>query len=200
MGKMLQMMNGFMKNKVFPGFSLIEIMLGLALLGMIGLIVAPNFKKRVPLYERKKFISTLNAVAKKTSIRSLETGHPHKVLFNLSQRTIKIQERTEKKDDAQEYIFKDIITTYVKSSFRWDNRFVIENFYVEGVDEIGQHSSGNQMEDVWFFVMPEGMSQEAIINFRDTQDMMNDSDGVKKGLVLNPFSVEFLEYDDYQHP
>lgn len=189
-----------MQNKSFPGFSLIGVMISIALLGIIGLIVVPNYKSRVPLYERKKFISTLNAVAKKAAIKSLETGHPHKILFNLSDRTIKIQERTDKKNEAQEYIFKDIRTSYVKSSYRWSDTFAIENFYVEGVDEIGRHSSGNQMEDVWFFVMPEGMAQEAIINFRDKNDTINDTEGLKKGLVLNPFSVEFLEYNDYQHP
>jgi prepilin-type N-terminal cleavage/methylation domain-containing protein len=193
-------MNGFMHNKTVSGFSLLEILIGVAILGTLGAIVLPNFSGRLPCVQRQKFITTLNAVVNRAWFKSLESSHLHKVIFNLNQRTLKIQERTEQKDVAGAFVFKDVGAHYIKTPFKWDERFRIENFYVEGVDEIAQHAAGSQMEDIWFFIMPQGLSQEAIINILDTKDAAGDSDGKRVGLVLNPFSVEFEVYDEYQHP
>ncbi|MCF7900021.1 type II secretion system GspH family protein [Candidatus Babeliales bacterium] len=189
-----------MRNNIVSGFSLIEIILSIALLGIIAMIVVPNFSGRVPLYQRKEFISTLNAVVRRAWVKTIESAHPHKIVFNLNQRTLKIQERTQQQDAAGKFIFKDIHAQYIKSGFVWDERYKIENFYVEGVDEVGRHATGSQLEDIWFFIVPEGLAQEAIINILDTQDATDGNEGRQIGLVLNPFSVEFEVYDDYQRP
>ena len=193
-------MNGFMQNKTVSGFSLIEIMLGIALLGLVMAIVVPNFSGQVPRAQRQKFIATLNAVVRRAWLKTIESARPHKVLFNFNQRTVTIQERTAQKDAAGKFIFKDVNAHYIKSGFVWDERFKIEQFYVEGVDEVGKNGTGSQTEDVWFFIVPEGLAQEAIINILDTKDAVSDGDGKRVGLILNPFSVEFEVYDDYQHP
>lgn len=193
-------MNGFMRNNIVAGFSLIEIIFGIVLLGIIVAMVVPNFSGRVPLYQRKEFISTLNAVVRRAWVKTIESAHPHKIVFNLHQRTLKIQERTEQKDAAGEFIFKDVHAQYIKAGFVWDERYKIENFYIEGVDEAGRHASGSQLEDIWFFIVPEGLAQEAIINILDTYDSKDGNEGKQIGLVLNPFSVEFEVYDDYQYP
>jgi len=46
--------------------------------------------------------------------------------------------------------------------------------------------------------MPDGLSQDVIINFIDSQDPLPDGKMRQIGLVLNPFTVQFKEYDSFQ--
>jgi hypothetical protein len=56
---------------------------------------------------------------------------------------------------------------------------------------------GRGTENIWFFVAASGLAQPVTINLVDDNDR---SAGRARsiGLVLNPFSAQFKEYDTFQ--
>ena len=44
------------------------------------------------------------------------------------------------------------------------------------------------------------MTQDVIINFYDTKDVLPDESPRPVGLVLNPFSAQLKEYDTFKKP
>lgn len=183
-----------------PGVALLQLVIGMAMLAVIGIKVAPNFLGRVPLYEQQKFISVLNSFARQSWIGALETGNVYKVLFNLKKRTVRLEEKTAEFDTDGTAIFKQVLLDSTTQQYEWPEQFEVKQFFIEGVDEIAEHSAGNTMEDLWFFVMPEGIAQETIINIIDTKDTHYDSEGQKISLVLNPFKVQFETYEEFVTP
>ena len=53
-------------------------------------------------------------------------------------------------------------------------------------------------DNVWFFIIPDGLTQEVTINFVDYDDMLPNGDARQFGLVLNPFSAQFKLYDTFK--
>jgi hypothetical protein len=56
--------------------------------------------------------------------------------------------------------------------------------------------SGGKTTRIFFYVIPEGLSQEVTINFIDKKDSI-DGRARMIGLVLNPFTVQFKVYDRF---
>jgi hypothetical protein len=57
---------------------------------------------------------------------------------------------------------------------------------------------GRSSDKVWFFVIPEGLTQAVTINLFDTKDLLQNKKPRPVGLVLNPFSAQFSVYDQFQ--
>ena len=56
---------------------------------------------------------------------------------------------------------------------------------------------GRQTTELWFFIVPEGLAQDVVINLLDMRD--KDRGKAKQvGLVLNPFAAQFKSYDSFQ--
>lgn len=182
------------------GFTLVQLVVALALIALVSGIVAPNIFRRMPQYERETFSETLNNLARQTWIRALQTGHVHKITFNLAARTLHVEEKTDVVDHEEKPVFTRVPINFVQSNYQWPDQFEIQQFYVEGVDEVGRHGSERTMEDVWFFIVPEGMAQEVILNILDTKDTYQNIEGKEFSLVLNPFRVQFEEFMEYQNP
>ncbi len=196
--KMALMKTGFTHSK--PGFSLLELMIALMIIGIVGMVVAPNFSNRVPRYQRTEFVDKLNAIVHQAVVSALETGHVHKVIFNLDKRTISVHEKTEQVDGDGKDLFNPIVLHAVGKGYAWPEHFSFKQFFVQGVDEIAQHMAGNILEDIWFFIVPEGMAQEVIINIVDTHDTGRSLDGHELSLVLNPLRVHFEEHEQFRSP
>jgi len=183
-----------------PGFSLLELMLALALVSVVGMIVAPNFLSRVPRQQRTQFVETLNAVIHEGWMHALETGHVFKVTLNIERRSLSLHEKTEQIDIDGTEIFKSVALQTVAPGYAWPEHFAVKQLFVQGIDEIAQHTTGNIIEDIWFFIMPEGMAQEVIINMIDAKDTHSAIDGQEVSLVLNPLRVQFEEYEEFRTP
>lgn len=197
--KVVQRKNGFMPN-VRSGFTFLQLAIGLALMGILSYMVAPNLFRRVPRYERKEFVSALNSIAQQAWIRALTEGRVQKINFNFPKKQITIEEQLPGTDRQGKSVFKPVYLQFVTSPYTWPGQLEIQQFYIEGVDEIAQHQAGNKMQDVYFFVVPEGLAQSVIINIRDEKDITSSGDLKEIGLVLNPFKVQFESYEEFQHP
>jgi type II secretory pathway pseudopilin PulG len=199
MGKKVHKKSEFM-HKMHPGFSFLQLVIVIAIMAIVGLVVVPNVSKRVPLAQRKEFHESLNALARQAWTRALQTGHVHKILFNLKERTVKLEEQVIAMDRDGKPVFAPVPLSFFAKHYQWQEHLEIKQFYVEGVDEVGKNNPDNTMEDIWFFIVPEGMAQEVIINLFDNRDTHYSLDGQEVSLVLNPFRVQFQMYEEFKNP
>lgn len=186
-------------HNLHSGFSFLQLVIVIAIIALVGLVVVPNYSKRVPLAQRREFYESFNAIVRQAWARSLQTGHVHKILCNLKDRTVALEEQIIATDKDGKPVFAPVALSYFTKKYEWPDYFEIKQFYVEGIDEIAKHNPENVMEDIWFFVVPEGMAQEVIINFVDTRETSNLFES-QASLVLNPFRVQFQMYEEFKNP
>ncbi len=172
------------------GFTLIELVVVLVMLGLLITIAIPNFR-RIPDRERKEFALHLNTLTSYALQRAIEQRKIHKVLFNVAQRKISLEQEI-RKTASGEREFKPIKSTYLRSTCTWSDRLIIKNFYIDKEDKT---QLVGKLSEVWFFVMPDGITQEVIINIVDKQDRSREF-----SLEVNPFSGYFSTYDKFKKP
>ncbi len=183
-----------------PGFGLLEIVIAIALFAVLGSLVVPNYLRQQAGYEQKKFVTGLNAVMSEVWQRALTSGKIEKVKFDFNARVITVEQQTETKDKDGKPEFEPIVLHYAQNKLSWPETFVFRQFFINREDEMAARGPGGTTNDAWFFVMPSGMAQEVIINVVDTKQMGPDQEGKELGLVLNPFTVQYKVYDEFQYP
>ena len=180
------------------GFTLLEILIALALIGLLVGIVMPNLQRLMPQYERKQFIGRLNEILQFGWQQAIITHKICKIIFDIDTRNVSLQIATDKKDRQGEQLFEPIKGQYLKTSFTWPDQFKFKQFFIEGFDEMSRFV-GRKAASVWFYVMPEGLAQDVIINILDMKDLKNNKPR-EIGLVLNPFTAQLSVYDTFQKP
>lgn len=203
---MAQMVKGLRKKSGLvsgtsnqDGFTLLEILIAIAIIAIISALVVPNIGQLLPRYAREKAISRLNALVQLGWQRAISTHKTHKVQFDINSRIISLQEDTGQPDKKDESIFIPVKTSYLASGFEWPAALDIKQFFIEGFDEMGRFAGRKKTAQIWFFIIPEGLTQDVIININDTSDMKNGS-ARSFSLVLNPFTAQFEVYDTFQKP
>lgn len=183
---------GIYKN----GFTLIEIMVAIMIIGLMATIVVPQLWRRAAGYERKQFIGKLSALTRFAKQQALTKNHVQQLFFDLKAGTITIKEKAEGKDGQGEQQFVPLKGAAFATSIKIPAQLQIKQFLIEGSDAMSAFS-GKPTERIWFFIIPEGLSQNVIINMIDTKQLFN---GKPRpiGLVLNPFTVQFKVYDEFQ--
>lgn len=195
-GPVQQRQSGLMFGTSRRAFTLIELLVAIALIGLLATIVIPNLYRRVPQYERQQFIGNLNGLMRFTWQQAVVTHKLHRVQFDLEKREVRIAVERNELDSKGERAFESLKDAYMTTSLIWPEHISIKNFYIEGSDELARFSVRKAAE-VWFYIVPEGLAQDVIINGVDSHDTV---DGKPRpfGLVLNPFSAQFKVYDTFQ--
>lgn len=198
--KVLQNQNGLMYgnyNKLMnkTGFTLIEVLVAIVLIGILAAVVVPNLYHRVPSYERKQFIAQLNELMLTAWQNAIITHKIHKVDVDFGKQKIQLFIARDGEKRKKELEFEPLTGLALDTSIALPENIEIKNFYIEGFDEMARFAAGTG--GAWFFIVPEGLSQEVTINFVDTKDTIN---GKLRptGLVLNPFTAQFKIYDSFQ--
>src|SRR6185312_12466180 len=86
---MLQKKNGLMfgmNNK--DGFTLLEILIVVLIIGVLGAVITPNLKQTTPRYEREEFIARFNALTQLAWQQALSTDKTHQVSIDIGKKTI----------------------------------------------------------------------------------------------------------------
>jgi len=189
--------NGFVHNAV-SGFSILELIVGIAIVGVLLTVVVPAFKNQNPQARRDIFYENMNALTREALIRALETGHPHRIVCNLAKKTVFLEEKKDEVTRDGEAVYERVQPRIGNVGEHIPITYEFQNFYVEGVDEIAKHGVGTQTEDVWFFVLPEGMCQEVLVNIIDLSQSKDGIPGFPFSLFLNPYQVQFEMTNELQ--
>jgi len=181
------------------GFTLLEILVAIAVLGVLATVVVPNLWPARPRADRDAFITRLGSLVKFSWQNAIVTGKIHKVHFNFAKKEVSLFLASGKKDKSGKATFVPVKRSYIKTSIKILEQLEVKNFYVEGFDEMGRFETGRKTEEVWFFVIPEGLVQSVIINLLDKKDKVAGRSR-NVSLVLNPFSAQFEVYDTFKKP
>jgi len=200
MVKALQKKSGLvcgMKNN-FYGFSLLEILIVIALMGILGTVIVPNIRRSTPRYEREEFIARFNALTQLAWQQALMHNKLQKITVDTGKKLIELSSATGETDRSGEPLFKPLTEVVQSTALVIPEQIVIKQFFIEGYDMMTKFT-GRKTNEMWFYIVPEGMTQDVIVNFLDTKDTLRDT-ARQVGLVLNPFTAQFKVYDTFQKP
>jgi prepilin-type N-terminal cleavage/methylation domain-containing protein len=181
--------------KAAPAFALIEVLIAIAIIAILASIVVPNFQARQPRYERELFIARLNSLVYVAWQQAIMTRAVHKVSFNFSRKVISIAREVVSNSPKKEPEFKPVTGQFFQTTLRLPENIKIQQFILEGFDEM-KRSTG-QTNEVWFFIIPDGLTQMVTINALDMRDTTRNKPR-QFSLVLNPFNAQFMPYDTFQ--
>ena len=197
-GKKHQRKNGLMFGRFNQqGFTLIEILVAIVLIGIMATIVVPSLTRGTGRYGREQFIYQLQALVQLGWQSALSTGKIHRVLVDIDKRAISLGSASGTFDKNGDPEFKPAKVLFVKSSMTWPAHIQIKQFNIEGFDEMSRYGVGRKTTEMWFYIMPDGLTQEVTINALDTKDLKNNKPR-PFSLVLSPFSAIFKYYDTFQ--
>jgi len=180
------------------GFSLLELLIVLALIGVLGSAVMPNLKRTTPRYEREEFIARFNALTQLGWQQALVSNKAQQISVDVAKKIIFLLSATGDVDRLGEPVFKPAMGLVQSTSLPIPDQFEIKQFFIEGFDMMGKWTK-SKTEEMWFYIVPQGMAQDVIVNFVDTKDTQDNAPR-PVGLVLNPFSAQFKIYDAFQKP
>lgn len=187
-------MSGICKKN---GFTLIEILVVIAIMMVMATVIVPNLSPRKAADERASFIAQLNTLLRFAWQNALISHAVHKVVFDLKHKKIFLEQATDKKNNEGDVLFKSLGQSHFKTALTWPDNLVIKNFYIEGFDEMKRSVDGSTLE-TWFFIVPDGLAQHVTINIVDTKDLKQNGRQTKVGLVLNPFNAQFVAHDTFK--
>ena len=180
------------------GFSLLELLVVIAIIGILSAVIMPNIQRSTPRYEREEFIARFNTLVQYGWQQSLVTHLLHRINVDVGKKVITLTVATDQKDKSGEFVFKPIPDAVYDTECVIPEQIVIKQFFIEGFDMMTKFAQ-SKTASVWFYIVPEGMVQNVVINFMDTKDIRDDQP-LSVGLVLNPFTAQFKTYDTFQKP
>ena len=153
-------------------------------------IVMPNITRLVPKRERQEFINKLQELVQLGWQSALASGTLHRVHFDLDKRVVTLGIATGKHDAKGEPEFAVTKLYFARSAVTWPAHVQIKQFFIEGFDEMTRVSGNRKTNEIWFYIMPDGLTQQVSIGLLDTRDLR----GGKPRMVtleLSPFSALF---------
>ena len=176
------------------GFTLLELLVVMLVIGMVAALIGPSmFSSRTPRYEREEFVARLNSLVTTAAQQAILERAVHSLEFDFRKRAVDIKRAPYPSAPVDDF---ELVKGLASAHYVWPEQFEIKQFVVAGSDLM--KAFGNKTEvEAWFFVIPDGMTQEVTINFVDTKDTIEGT-ARKVGLVLNPFTAQFKTYDEFQ--
>ncbi len=147
--------------------------------------------------ERKNFIAQLNTLLKVGQQHAVTHNKRVQFFVDMEKKFIELRSQTERRNSQGELEYELVPETLVKTHLDIPENLEIKNFIVEDYDEVNE-TSDRKTSSTWFFITPEGSTQEVIINLLDAKDHILSGKAKPVGLVLNPATAQFKEYDRFQ--
>ncbi len=186
-----------MHKSLQQGFSFLELMIVLALIGMLGAFVVPNVFRTKQGAQRKEFLVQFEALLKDAVLRSITKNMMHQIFIDIEHE--KIQTRVFQKnaiETNQHKSFVKIEDVEYLTEIVFPKYFIIKDFFINGIQEL---VPGNMVLDVVFYVMPDGTSQAIVANLIDEEEEGITPD-IKFSFVINPFYARMSVHESFQTP
>lgn len=172
--------------------------MAVAIIALLATIATPSIKSFIPKDERKILLENLNSITATGLSNAILTGKINRVVFDLKNNKIYIQEQTGNKLATGALEYADISSKYASSEISLDTTlFDLKNFYIDSKDEMGTPSDEGVKERLWFYILPEGTCQVVILNFIDNT-VTGEED--QFSFLVNPFTCQFKYYEKFMAP
>lgn len=178
-------------------FSLIELVVVMAIIGLMATIAIPALRSLFPRNERTVFLQNLNAVTTTALSNAVLSSAVTRIVFDFNEHLIYCEEQVDKKTSSTDASFKRLDIRYVSSEIALPDMFSVQQFYIDTKDEMRLSVGDVKKDKVWFYVIPEGTSQAVIINMIDNQRSDEDN---QFSFVINPFTCQFTYYEKFTQP
>lgn len=187
-----------MFGKSNKGFTLFQLLVALGIIGLLGAALVPNLRRENPAQERKNFVSELNKLMSYAWFNGVTQNKVQRIVFDFNASIVRLEQQTQKTEHpGQEAEYVPIKRTHTATSLAWPKHYEIKNFFIEGYDEAAKYSGS--LDTTWFFLVPDGLTQDVILNIVDTKNIKSSRKGTPFSLVLNPFSAQFKEFNHFQN-
>jgi prepilin-type N-terminal cleavage/methylation domain-containing protein len=184
-------LSGYLMDRL-SGFTLLEILIAMIIVGIMMSIVIP----RVAHFGQKpedNFVENLRILVQVGHTNALMTGVLQRVLFDFKSRGISLQQEEPLAQGQNDRKFAPVRVNYLKTQVKIPDNVEVRSFFIQGKDELS-HAAGVETPQAWFFIMPQGLVQDVIIN------SVNNSTRAQRSMVMNPFTAQFSIYDVFQTP
>jgi len=168
------------------GFTLIELMIVLAILGLVSVLVIPSFLKKNASKQRKTCIEQLNGLLHIAWQQSVTHAKPFKIVFDFEKNLISLHQGVLSPTKG-EYEYKPYKVSHLTTFINLPNDIRIKRFIVDGFDEMSRFTGGKTTES-WFFINEHGIAQQATIII--TQ---HDMPGTEFIYDVHPFMGQLME-------
>lgn len=186
------MQNNLHKNQ--SGISLIEILVVLLLMSLMMTFAIPRFMSSQKGRTKKLFFNEFATLVSETMRQAVVTKKIHQIFWDIDHKKIIVKVYDEKTNEPSKHKkFKTLPDKTFASTMNIPESFLIENFFIQGGDEA---APGKTMHDVWTYIMPDGTSQNVIINIQDSQETGNN----RFSIIINPFFSQVKLHDSFQKP
>lgn len=155
------------------GFSLIELMVVILLLGIIAAMGIPRFL-RSPEIPSQDFIGRLNSLTAEAAYAAQLTNKVHKVFFDLLGGKVEVQTAS---------------GALVNKGISIPKNVRIEDVRINGKSQF--IAGGGEKKNVYFLINPEGLSQEVELVIIDEKVRASNPRGGEYTFYLNPFTSVF---------
>lgn len=189
-------MNGFHKS----GFTLIELIIGLAILGLLAAVAIPNIKNFIKKDEQQVFFNDLNSLTSNALDNAIISDKTNRIVFDFVNKKIFIEQELDKKLPTGQIGYESISSKYVQAEFDYSKfNFEFKNFFIDTKDEMSLSAGQIKKEKVWFFISSDGTAQPVVINLIEVNENLPENER-QFSLVLNPFTVQFKKYEKFMQP
>jgi prepilin-type N-terminal cleavage/methylation domain-containing protein len=180
------------------GFSLLELVVVLVILGILGTIVMPNLGRLKPGYEHDQFTSNIRMLVRRAWQESLLNHQLHRIYFDLEKQIVRIDKETNKKTGTGGIAYEQLEGVYMPSAYQWPATMQMKDFFVDGQDIF--HVKGVRITEVWFPIFADGTTQHIIMNWFDQADTRESDAGSGFSISISPFIAKVTETNGFQKP
>lgn len=175
-------MNKHESNPSQQGFTLIEVLAVLLLLGLLGLVVTMNLQHLLPTYQLKSASRRITSILKLARSQSIIENHPYTITYDRQNRSVHIgplQETTS--FEKEEIPPRKSEQKMVEETFHFPEDIQLSQ--IESHEHADQRTDNSPKNSVRIRISPQGLFQPHAIHIRNHE-------GGKLVIVPNPATGE----------